>query len=93
MQAVQAAINAKLPGRFNFITDRNEDLTTFVVTSTVDRLPPQHYLYFKESDRLAGLPTTYPNLREVLNSFLRIDFKKLAIASGDALAKAGVDWP
>jgi len=32
-------------------------------------------------------------LREVLNSFLRIDFKKLAIASGDAFAKAGVDWP
>ena len=32
-------------------------------------------------------------MREVLNSFLRIDFKKLAIASGDAFAKAGVDWP
>jgi len=48
-------------------------------------------LVFLAQSMKAKLLTT--DFREVLNSFLRIDFKKLAIASGDAFAKAGVDWP
>jgi len=58
--------------------------------SFVDTAEIRDFSYDDLNQVIRRIPGVY---REVLNSFLRIDFKKLAIASGDAFAKAGVDWP
>jgi dipeptidyl aminopeptidase/acylaminoacyl peptidase len=64
LQQVQAAINAKLPGRANLITDYDDKLETFLIASTADRSPPAYYLHHRTKGSFAGLPDPYPTLRK-----------------------------
>ncbi len=65
LQAVQNEIDAKLPGRDNFISDRDDEDQIFLVASEADRSPPAYYLYHRATKKLSALPDPYPWLRKV----------------------------
>jgi dienelactone hydrolase len=57
---VQAAVNAKLPGRLNLITDCDRDLTYFVVSSQSGREPPRYVIYHHGTQAFLPLPNPTP---------------------------------
>lgn len=57
---VQAAVNAKLPGRLNIISDCDAQLKTFVVASSSGREPDRFVIYNHESGSFLPLPAPTP---------------------------------
>jgi dienelactone hydrolase len=58
--AVQAAVDAKLPGRLNLLSDWDREETRFVVAALSDRHPSKYYVYEAGSGKLMALPESAP---------------------------------
>jgi dipeptidyl aminopeptidase/acylaminoacyl peptidase len=73
---VMTAINAKLPGRLNFVRDCDYNLDTFVVGSTNGREPVRYAIYHRADHSFLPLPAPTPWFKPAEMSVMRpIRFK------------------
>jgi dipeptidyl aminopeptidase/acylaminoacyl peptidase len=68
---VQAAVNAKLPGRLNIVWDCDQEMKTFVIASTNGREPERFVIYQSETGSFLPLPAPTPWFKPAEMSVMR----------------------